>query len=374
MKNNKEVVEFLKKVDENGDAEFQYIVGRCYSNGHHIEITNDMEQNYGIESSCIIEKNHDEAIKWYTLSAVQGHAGAQFLLGRTLDPSLTFIDYADKDSEKAVKWYKLSSEQGHPRAQNNLAMCYENGNGVTQSYSEAIKLYSLSSEQGFWYASQNLGRLYSRGVGVEFDLEKAKKYYEKANRDVDFPLCSASVIQRRHIELKLRHVETKLFEHKAKLQAASNAARTGVFVSYSHKDSDFKNELKPYLDMLENTSNAKITWWDDEKIKPGEKWEQEIEKSLQKSKVAILLASENFFASKYIWRKEFPEILEAANKDGATILWIPLSNCPYELTGICSFQSVVDNLNRPLEICESHERKKVYSKVVRRINELFKTP
>jgi len=40
------------------------------------------------------------------------------------------------DQKEAIRLYKLAIEQGH---QNNLAMCYENGEGVERDFKEALR-------------------------------------------------------------------------------------------------------------------------------------------------------------------------------------------------------------------------------------------
>ena len=66
----------------------------------------------------------------------------------------------------AVKWYKLSAEQGHPDAQSNLGNMYTKGDGVIQNYKTAVKWYRLSAEQGNADAQFHLGTRYALGRGV----------------------------------------------------------------------------------------------------------------------------------------------------------------------------------------------------------------
>ncbi|MCL2829092.1 MAG: TIR domain-containing protein [Oscillospiraceae bacterium] len=339
----------LKERAKACDPEFQWRVGHCYDFG-----------------TGGIEKNHAEAVKWYKLAAEQGHAGAQCNLGYSFGSG----EGIKKDLKEAVKWYDLSAKQGHARAQNNLAVTYENGEGVTQDFNEALRLFKLSAEQGFWLASSNLGLLYFNGNGVEQNFAEAKKYYEKALVDADSPYDPATEADKENIKEKIVEVNSKLEEIERKAKAARKAERTEVFISYSRKDTAFKEELEPHLKMLENIAN--ITWWDDSKIKPGEDWEEKITEALSKAKVAVLLASVNFFASDYIWRKELPAILEAADQHGATILWVPVRTCLFDETGITRFQSVVTDLKNSLDKRDSSERDDVYTDLVRRIRGLFK--
>ena len=330
------------------DPEYQYRVGQCYFFADNVE------------------KDYSEAMKWYRVAAEQRHPGAQNKLGNMFERGFG----VEQDGREAVRWYKSAAEQGYALAQYNLALCYEDGMGVPEDHSEALRLYALSSKQGFWRASCVLGELYSDGTHIEQDLVKARRYYQKALNDASFPLAPAGESDRADIMAKIAEMNEMLTKIENKVEAARKAERTEVFISYAHKDDSYIEELRPFLKMLENTTN--IIWWDDSKIKAGEAWDQKIQGALSKAKVAVLMASANFFASDYVWRKELPTILEAADQDGATILWLPVSACPYEETGITRFQAIITDLEKPLDKHAPAERNEVYTKLFRRISELFK--
>ena len=52
----------------------------------------------------------------------------------------------EQSDAEAVKWYRLAADQGHAYAQYSLGRMYENGKGVEQSYEEAAKWYRLSAK------------------------------------------------------------------------------------------------------------------------------------------------------------------------------------------------------------------------------------
>lgn len=58
--------------------------------------------------------------------AEQGNAEAQYNLAVCYDSEYG----VEKNVEEAVKWYRKSAEQGYARAQHNLGICYYNGDGV----------------------------------------------------------------------------------------------------------------------------------------------------------------------------------------------------------------------------------------------------
>ena len=83
-----------KQSAEDGNAEAQYKLGRCYAKGLGVEI--DMV----------------EAVRWFTLAAEQGMAMAQCALGNCY-----YYGYGvDHDCMKAVEWYAKAAERGLGKA------------------------------------------------------------------------------------------------------------------------------------------------------------------------------------------------------------------------------------------------------------------
>ena len=58
------------------------------------------------------------------------------------------------------------AKNGNVVAQYNLALCYDQGEGVAQSKTEAANWYRMAAEQGLAQAQFNLGYCYAHGLGV----------------------------------------------------------------------------------------------------------------------------------------------------------------------------------------------------------------
>ena len=56
--------------------------------------------------------------------------------------------YKRQDYKEAIKWFRLSAEQGHAKAQNNLGSMYEKGQGVLQDYSLAHMWWNICGSSG----------------------------------------------------------------------------------------------------------------------------------------------------------------------------------------------------------------------------------
>ena len=90
-----------------------------------------------------------------------------------------------KDEKEAVKWYTKSAEQGNANAQYNLGVCYYNGQGVCKDEKESVKWYNKAAEQGLAAAQCNLGWCYEKEAGVSKDEKEALKWYTKAAEQGD---------------------------------------------------------------------------------------------------------------------------------------------------------------------------------------------
>jgi hypothetical protein len=117
--------------------------------------------------------------------------------------------------------------------------------------------------------------------------------------------------------------------------------RDRIFISYSHDDAFWHQELKNMLSPV--LGEHKI--WDDTMILPGAVWKEEIEKALTSTKVAVLLVSPAFLKSPFIMNNELPQLLEAARTGGCRILWIKVKESLVDFTPIGQYQALY---NKPL--------------------------
>ena len=121
-------IDWLKKEASNGNPYAQLLLGDCFLSGKGVG-----------------GENHDEAAKWFELSAKQGYAYGQYQLALCLQ----FGWGGRQDDLDALKWYTLAAEQGHAQAQNKLGKFYENGScGAEANNAVAIKWYQLAADQG----------------------------------------------------------------------------------------------------------------------------------------------------------------------------------------------------------------------------------
>jgi hypothetical protein len=117
--------------------------------------------------------------------------------------------------------------------------------------------------------------------------------------------------------------------------------RQHVFISYSHADRAWVERLRRMMAPMLRDSGQMLRLWDDNQIRPGAKWRDEIEMALAQAEVALLLVSDHFLASEFVMGQEVPKLLAAAKAEGVPILWVSLSPCLVEHTPIHQYQAVL---------------------------------
>ena len=85
-----------------------------------------------------------------------------------------------------------------------------------------------------------------------------------------------------------------------------------VFISYSRKDLEFKDELKSHLSILERYDLLK-TWACDEMV--AGKWDKQIQTELEEADIIVYMVSHNFMSSEYIMEKEVKKGLKLAEEN-----------------------------------------------------------
>ena len=169
-------IEMIKcrEAAEQGDANAQYRLGSCYSNGKAEAVKwcrKAAEQGEGHAQFMLgmfyyfgdgVNQNKEEATKWFDAIQEQDPLmqyawGCNFLKVGGIAPELT---------KEAVKWFRKAAEQGEAHAQFMLGMCYFDGVGITQDKTEAVKWLQKAAKQGHEKAKKALTEV-SKQKGAE---------------------------------------------------------------------------------------------------------------------------------------------------------------------------------------------------------------
>lgn len=143
-----------------------------------------------------------------------------------------------------------------------------------------------------------------------------------------------------------------------------------IFISYSHKDIDFHNEVEASIKGLQNTfPDLEIDSWSDTRLRSGDKWEEKIEQAIDKAGIIILITSRHFLASDFIMKSEVPKILSNAKSNGTLIMNLIAGKCIAH-PELKRFQ-YVNSPDTPLNSLSSHQQDVVYTKLQEEIKGYF---
>ena len=115
--------------------------------------------------------------------------------------------------------------------------------------------------------------------------------------------------------------------------------KINIFISYAHEDEKWLDRLKKHLKVLARHSDN-VEYWEDTKLRGGDKWREEITKAIEKANVAILLVSTDFLVSDFISSDELPPILRKAVEEGTRVLPLIVSPCSFEYSELNDFQAI----------------------------------
>jgi DNA-directed RNA polymerase specialized sigma subunit len=144
--------------------------------------------------------------------------------------------------------------------------------------------------------------------------------------------------------------------------------RNGVFISYSHKDKRYLDDLLVHLRPLERA--GLVTKWSDRQIAASSRWLDEIRAALAAAKIAVMLVSPSFLSSEFLHKHELSPLLKEAEHGGMEILWIPICACSYEDTPLKNYQAAAPP-NKPLAEMKA-ERGNAWATVCDTINKSLK--
>ena len=147
------------------------------------------------------------------------------------------------------------------------------------------------------------------------------------------------------------------FSARPKTETAVNT----VFISYSHRDTEFLDRLRVHLRPLEKQGLMDL--WDDSKIDAGDQWKAAIEEALGRARVAILLVSADFLASEFIVENELPPLLVKAESDGTRIVPVIVKPCRFQRDKNLSRFQAIKNPATPLMNMSEGDQEKVYDQL-----------
>ena len=128
-------------------------------------------------NTAFYDKNYPRTIE--LANQLPDNMRAQYILGFLYENGLG----VNKDTNEAIKWYEKAAENGLSDAMFNLGFIYHDGEGVDVNYPLAMEWWKKAAERGESAAMYNVGVMYELGDGVPADPVEALNWYrQSANR------------------------------------------------------------------------------------------------------------------------------------------------------------------------------------------------
>lgn len=147
-------------------------------------------------------------------------------------------------------------------------------------------------------------------------------------------------------------------------------ARNKVFVSYSHKDTEWKDRLVKQLAALQRRGLLEV--WVDSQIKGGEDWYRLIHEAMLEARVAVLLVSEHFLDSDFIQDVEVPRLMQSHAEDGMRIYPVIVWPCLWQFDEWLASKQVRPKGGAPLAKGSEYEIKDELVEIASEIFEIVK--
>jgi TIR domain-containing protein len=103
-----------------------------------------------------------------------------------------------------------------------------------------------------------------------------------------------------------------------------------AFISYSHRDEEYRNELEVHLAML--TREGIVSVWHDRRITAGRDVNNAINAQIDTAQVILFLVSPYFLASNYCYELEMERALERHRSGLARVIPIIINPCEWQRT------------------------------------------
>jgi hypothetical protein len=116
-----------------------------------------------------------------------------------------------------------------------------------------------------------------------------------------------------------------------------------LFISYSHSDEFYKQELEKHLAGMKR--NGEVEIWNDRMLIPGEEWDKMINSELLDADIILFLVSSDFIDSDYCNDIEIKKAIEKHNLGTAKVIPIIIRACDWQSTLFAKLQVLPKDAN-----------------------------
>jgi hypothetical protein len=170
-----------------------------------------------------VQRNHVEAINWYSKAAAKGERGAQFSIARILETG----DPSVRNPLKALEQYKKSAQDGDSHSEFLVGTFYEEGKTGQADLNKAIQSYKKAARDSE-LARVKLAGFYAKGVGVKLDSVEAYKWLELSKLTVESDPPTRQIKQQLEailtpVQIKTAQAQAEAFSKEYNIQQQSMA-------------------------------------------------------------------------------------------------------------------------------------------------------
>jgi hypothetical protein len=113
---------------------------------------------------------------------------------------------------------------------------------------------------------------------------------------------------------------------------------TRAFISYSHRDDEFRHQLLAHLAPLRQSGS--MVEWHDRKLEPGDDWNASIDERLGAASLFLLLVSADFLASDYCQTVELKRALQRQRRGEVRVIPVIVRACDWRQTELGKLQAL----------------------------------
>ncbi len=176
---------FLKSIGGKGETKAKNNLKKLL-----VEINYNSDPIYSDAVKEYNKKLYDKAFPKFLYLALEGNVKAQTYTGLMFDAG----EWMEKDYNQALKWYKKAASQNYDIAQYNLALLYEYGRGVDKDIDQALKWYRKSADQGDKDAKDKVKKL----LALQGQDGETNKYTVFSGSGTGFVVSKEGVVATNH--------------------------------------------------------------------------------------------------------------------------------------------------------------------------------
>jgi predicted acylesterase/phospholipase RssA len=276
-------------------------------------------------------------------------------------------------------WVALAESQGHPIVVLRSAPSLNTASNkrfdhfltkMIQSAASGNDRFSLQQMPNTIMVEINCGE--QKAEDFSISNEKIEALIMAGQRAMEQKLvdCNGNLSSFIHVDNIAKHQPPVTQNDKARERSINllqkfkekTEGRHQVFISYSHKDTEWFNKIQLVLAPVEAFHGIKV--WDDKEIEPGEYWHEAISNALSQTKIALCIVSPNFLNSRFISSHELNYFIEETKKQKVRLFLIAASGIDIQDSPLHAIQFANDPA-RPLDNLSEPEQLEVLNEIVK---------